>query len=369
MTHCRQMPEWEQLLRACLAEDADEIREFATLWSETVNPHDMDYRCMRLIPFFVDHLNAYGVDVPHAKRLTVIYKFWWLKSQWILHELEKITNLFHDRSIPLMVTKGVALYQVYDKPLHRTMVDIDVIVPQEKVVQAFDLLEENGFVGEKLTYDMYKRFPKLTRSQDHAFYLVNTISGLQIDLHWTVGNRMADRVMDHAWKESRPDPVNDTRRLPPKHLLFVMNAINGFMSQNHHGNWLLDAKRMLDAFSDDEIQTLDSYLADNPIPIWPHVLRRLNDFGIACNSACADVDDEDFVVPTIGAVRERPTIFGKLKTIIDNYRSLYQLYRLVGNAPSRLVYTCRYIQWTLVMIAVLSTHPTEDLIKQKQKTL
>lgn len=63
----------------------------------------------------------------------------------ILDEQTKLYHLFDDAGIPMAIIKGCAAAMYYPAPLHRSMGDIDFVVPLERVDEAIRLMTENGY--------------------------------------------------------------------------------------------------------------------------------------------------------------------------------------------------------------------------------
>ena len=51
----------------------------------------------------------------------------------ILDEQTKLYHLFDDAGIPMAIIKGCAAAMYYPAPLHRSMGDIDFVVPLERI--------------------------------------------------------------------------------------------------------------------------------------------------------------------------------------------------------------------------------------------
>lgn len=272
------LPEWQLLAGACKSNKREEIQSFSEAWEARTDPNDIHYKCMRLIPYFMDHLKKHNIDIPHKKKLGVIYKYWWLKTEWILHELDRITNILAKQDIPLAVLKGAALYQFYERPVHRTMVDIDILIPEDKVVSAFGLLVAEGFRGDTAMYNLFNKFPGIAKQQAHSFYLIHQKTGLQIDLHWAFGNNLTNDLLTTTWKEAIPDPTNKNRLLPPLYLLYAVNCINGYLSQAHHGNWVLDSAMMKAVMTPEDDSRLKGFLDGHNFPVWTSIDAYLKNF-------------------------------------------------------------------------------------------
>jgi hypothetical protein len=346
----QQIPNWELLTRACLSETRNEIKKISFIWSQNADPHDMDYKSMRLIPYFLDHLKKHSIPVPHEKRLKVIYKYWWLKSKWILHELDRITDLFHSNGIPLMVIKGAALHQIYEKPIHRTMVDIDLLVEKKHVLKAYELLSINGFIGIDKSVVMYRNCAWLLDYYHHAFCLKEEKLGLEIDLHWKLGNNLPTEITQYAWEKAIPDKTNIKRQLPSKHLLFIINAFNGYMSQEHHGNWLLDSKLLLSSLSTEEMKKLKNFLSLHHFDIWPHINFYLSQFGILFQPINKDFKQNLTLMPIINSIRSQSTFKKKIKTFIQSYKSEAAIRNLTNRKSSFLKFVLWKVSWVVFPI-------------------
>ena len=66
----------------------------------------------------------------------------------ILYEQDRLVALFRDAGIPMVILKGAAAAVYYAEPIHRTMGDIDLIVPQSAYEAARKLMEQSGYQKE-----------------------------------------------------------------------------------------------------------------------------------------------------------------------------------------------------------------------------
>lgn len=64
----------------------------------------------------------------------------------ILHAQTKLVQLLEQTGIPLVILKGTAAAMYYPEPMLRTMGDVDVLVPQDRFLEAKELMRENGYL-------------------------------------------------------------------------------------------------------------------------------------------------------------------------------------------------------------------------------
>lgn len=66
----------------------------------------------------------------------------------VLHYQKELIQLFESAGIPLVILKGTAAAIYYPNPIHRTMGDIDYLVPQDRFEAARELMEKSGYTAE-----------------------------------------------------------------------------------------------------------------------------------------------------------------------------------------------------------------------------
>ena len=165
-----------------------------------------------------------------------------------------------------------------------------------------------------------------------------------------MGNYLPEEVMDYTWKNALQDTNNNKRKLPPKHVLFVMNAINGVMSQDHHGNWILDSKILLSSFSQKDLTELRDFVAINKFPVWHHVHNSFRQFGIEHESLGMDFEKYTEEIPEIAKIREQPTLLKMARTFVINFGCELALRKLVNNEPSLVSFAFYYLMAKIAML-------------------
>jgi hypothetical protein len=99
-------------------------------------------------------------------------------------ELKSILSLFNSHKIPVIVLKGAYLAkEVYSKIGLREMVDIDLLVPDDKVEQAAKLLEILDYQSIR-NYDVSLDVEKLSGHQLPPFR--KSFALPVIEIHWTI---------------------------------------------------------------------------------------------------------------------------------------------------------------------------------------
>jgi hypothetical protein len=102
----------------------------------------------------------------------------------LMRELKSILNLFNSHKIPVIVLKGGYLAkEVYPKIGLREMVDIDLLVPDDKVEQAAKLLEILDYQSIR-NYDVSLGVEKLSGHQLPPFR--KSFALPVIEIHWTI---------------------------------------------------------------------------------------------------------------------------------------------------------------------------------------
>ena len=66
----------------------------------------------------------------------------------ILYEQDKVLKCFSNAEIPCVILKGSAASIYYPKPYLRTMGDIDILVPNDRLKDSIEILESNGYIYE-----------------------------------------------------------------------------------------------------------------------------------------------------------------------------------------------------------------------------
>jgi len=110
--------------------------------------------------------------------------------------VKRIVEILEPRGIPVMPLKGVLLQKlVYGDKAFRPIVDVDVLVPEERFFEAWRLLRANGFTGEQWEIG---RWQVTLRNPDGP--------PLGIDLHRRLTRTVRSRLTEaELFARGRPD--------------------------------------------------------------------------------------------------------------------------------------------------------------------
>lgn len=162
-------------------------------------------------PLFARNLGALGFPgVPEqvCEKLRSLWKINALRNTLLSEELVRVLTRLGDAAIPTIPLKGVALADsLYGDPALRTCVDLDILVPRQRVAQAFDLLRDAGY-GSEFTSGF---FADLLLRHDIEYALVREEREFcyLVELHWGVlwGGHFDQDVAEELWAEASPTTV------------------------------------------------------------------------------------------------------------------------------------------------------------------
>jgi hypothetical protein len=192
--------EQELLLKAALLTGEESIAAWKR-WAAAVDFDLLDAGSQRLLPLLYRNLVKQGIEHPALAIYKGFYRMTWYKNQLLLHRLSRVLHLLDSRGIPAVLLKGAAMAQLYynDWAL-RPMNDFDLLVPQEKTLQAVDLLCGDGWSPSLRKPDAEDLKIR------HAVTLVDG-SGMEFDLHWRVilewGVNNFEQRMRHDYSKIR----------------------------------------------------------------------------------------------------------------------------------------------------------------------
>lgn len=168
--------EQQLLLEAGLHEGQRAIDAF-TDWRSTVRlEDDFNAATVRLLPLVYHNMHQLGVDDPLMLRLKGVYRHSWYGTHRLLHAVAPLVAALDSAGIPVLLTKGVPLaLSYYRNAALRPMADVDVVVPEVRLSEAFGVLTALGCRGQRPQGDAL-RFR-------HATQLFGP-DGAELDLHW-----------------------------------------------------------------------------------------------------------------------------------------------------------------------------------------
>lgn len=174
-------PRQELLLKAALLRGEASMQAWRE-WSAEGIDH-VDWGSYRMLPQLYRNLRAQGAEHPLMPKLRGIYRHAWCENQLRFRDAELLLRTFHEAGIPAMVLKGAALSLLHYKDFGaRLMQDVDILVPEDRLRQALDLLGRQHWTAYTWTP---ARFTEGFKRYRHAVAFVSG-SDRQLDLHWHV---------------------------------------------------------------------------------------------------------------------------------------------------------------------------------------
>lgn len=140
-------------------------------------------------------------------------------------EYGRIAQAFRRSGIPLMALKGLHLAElVYDDIGRRPMVDMDILVPPDRVAQAMSALRDLDYGTEA---DGGAAATTLANDKCNTG-LTHRANGVYVELHWALSEPSDGYAapMEDIWRSARPGRLGDTDTLvmAPEFLLLHVSA-------------------------------------------------------------------------------------------------------------------------------------------------
>lgn len=249
MTQRRRRDRWptsdqELLLRAALAEEDHAAQAWAA-WHAGNDIDDVDPVSFRLLPLVARRLRSRLGDIDQ-RRLTGVWRATWCRNQLLLQHAEQAVMRLEAAGIRAMVLKGVALSLLYYPDVgQRSMIDIDILVPTERLWDAYEELRTDGWSCSHLSPGGIT-FELLTSK--HAIECRH-LDGTRLDLHWHALARSVGLRFDHdaaVWGSAVPIRVRAAQSLalcPTDQLFHVCS--HGMIQPRQALHWIADAMTIL----------------------------------------------------------------------------------------------------------------------------
>lgn len=229
------------LVHACLATNRADREHYVRAWEDAVQITDLDFSSSRLVPYFLHKNQQDGIACRHDKRLKVIYKHWWLRTQHINHQLNRVHEAFTAAGMEVVVIKGAALKHHYERGELRPMGDFDLLIPREKLHDAMGMLRALDFIPKAFQVACFEETPDLLLDFTHAMSWAHSDHETYIDLHWRVGSRCSEPFTAKLWHNLVPYQGIAGGRKPALAFEVVMVLIHAMDSSNKDNlNWMID---------------------------------------------------------------------------------------------------------------------------------
>ncbi len=187
--------EQELLLQATLLKEENAVTAWRS-WAACVNFDRLDAGSQRLLPLLYKNLTDQKVRHPVLDVYKGFYRMTWYKNRLLCHRITGVLRLLNQHGIAALLLKGAALVSLYYKDWAlRPMNDFDLLVEQDQVMKAVELLCRNGWTpvdSPPAESDFQTR---------HACTLTDG-SGIEFDLHWRIMHESGCNDVDDNFKGS-----------------------------------------------------------------------------------------------------------------------------------------------------------------------
>ena len=132
----------ELFLRATLLDDQESMDR----WIAMVDSESLDPSTLRLLPLLHPKLHSFRVPPRLHKKVEEAYGQTRVKNHLLFQDLQRLLMKFESNKIPTLLLKGSALIPRYYKDHGlRPMNDLDILIPNERAVEAIELLKTIGY--------------------------------------------------------------------------------------------------------------------------------------------------------------------------------------------------------------------------------
>ncbi|WP_158988806.1 nucleotidyltransferase family protein [Mucilaginibacter sp. L196] len=229
------------MIRACLAIVKEEREHAVHDWEDEVLIDDLDFSSSRLIPYFFYGNQQHGIISRHDKRLKVIYKHWWLRTQHISHQLKKVEGALFEAGIDAVIIKGASIKMHYEREELRPMADFDLLVKPSDLQNALQIVKNLDYLPHEPSEFVLQKSTNLFLDFNHAISCAHKKNDTHIDLHWRVGSRCSMRFSDDLWLHlENYSGLTHARRpqLAYEVFMLIIHAVN--YGNRDNLNWIID---------------------------------------------------------------------------------------------------------------------------------
>jgi putative nucleotidyltransferase-like protein len=243
---CWPTPIQELLLKATLLKTEAALQAWQE-WFAQGRLDRLDIGSFHLLPMTYRNLRSLGYRDPVLMRLRGVNRRAWCENHLLFRRVASVLAMFHNAGISTLLLKGAALTLLYYHDFAvRPMQDLDILVPEERALDAVALLETQGWSRNTLPavrlgrfFLSYRHSAEFTRQPQERF-----------DLHWHVLFQACYREADRPfWEASVPVMVEgiSTRALcATDQLLHV--CVHGVAWNNTPPlRWVADASCILES--------------------------------------------------------------------------------------------------------------------------
>jgi hypothetical protein len=235
------LPIQHLLVKSCLATKKEERESAVRDWEKQVAINDLDFSSSRLIPFFLHGNQQLGISTIHDKRLKIIYKHWWLRTQHISHELEEVHAAFVNAGIETMVIKGASIKAYYELEELRPMADFDLLIHHKDLPKALEIVKYLDYLPDKELVMLWERDTSLLFDFNHSIHCTHKKNKTEFDLHWQIGAYCSAQFTEALWDQMEDYgviPFAKKPRLAYEVFMLITHAVAS--DNNDNLNWIID---------------------------------------------------------------------------------------------------------------------------------
>ncbi len=271
---CWPTPFQELLLKATLLKSDAALQAWQE-WFEQDGLDRLDSGSYRLLPLTYRNLQSLDYQDPVLMKLKGVNRRAWCENHLVFRRMAPALAGFHRAGISTLLLKGAALTLLHYRDFGlRPMQDLDVMVPQERALDAVSLLEAQGWSRSTLPAVRFGKF-FLSYRQSAEF---RRPPQERLDLHWHVLAQACHREADQLfWEASVPVEFEGhaTRALCPTDQLLHACAHGVAWNDIPPLRWVADACCVLESSTIDWQRLLQVAATCQVVPALRDALRYL----------------------------------------------------------------------------------------------
>lgn len=243
-------PRHAALLCALVHRDPDQARQAHRRWRREVDFEQVDATTFRLLPTLHRRLEALGVRDELTPRLEGVYKQALYRNHLLIHQALGLWSRLEAAGVPCLVLKGFPLLELYYRDRGaRGMADVDLLVPEQRILEVRALLRRQGeWTAEG--HEPWEQRRLLFHGENYR-----DRRGLALDLHWHLLFEACYPGADRPfWEASIGFDFRGHALRTLGHadalLLTVVHGGRGLFSSDSLVRWLPDAAALVEAAGD-----------------------------------------------------------------------------------------------------------------------
>lgn len=197
-----------------------------------------------LIYLYLKKINEELVPKHLMEHMRKVYQTNTFRMLYLSREMEKISKLFLENDVRMLVLKGPVLaFDLYGDVSLRTSVDIDILVSPDDLDKANKILVDSGYVK----HDFFSTVLSDWKWRIHHLDFVHPQTKISLEVHWRLHPGPGkEPSFDELWKGKRKSSLTD---YPVYYLgreeLFLFLVTHGARHGWARLSWLVDSDKIL----------------------------------------------------------------------------------------------------------------------------